>query len=104
MLKYILSAAILLAGGQALAGDRAVTWVTEPNASGYRIQMSTDAGETWLDMVDAEQPPATISVPNEGLVLIRACSLFGGQPICRPDAGVWVRDDRKSGPVGTSTP
>lgn len=91
MVKKILFL-LLLIPTLSLAADVPLKWMAANNATGYKIQISTDNGVTWdegLDVGDVTQH-TYVGVPETGLVLFRAVSYNeSGQETERPEAGAW---------------
>ena len=83
---------LLLVPSVAFSADVDLKWMVAANATGYKIQMSTDNGVTWdagLDVGDVTQH-LYLGVPETGVVLFRAVSYNAtGQETIRPEAGAW---------------
>jgi len=74
----------------AIGADVPLSWDAVPNATSYKIQMSTDMGLTW-----AQERPATgtslvwIGAPDNGLLLFRGVAIGPQGEAIRVDAGGW---------------
>lgn len=105
---FIVSALLLLAVHITDAADKMVAWDPVPSASGYRISISTDNGNTWTQVADvpATETQATVTIPDSGITLIRASSYNNIGEAIGTTNGVWFNPDWQisSAPAALRTP
>jgi hypothetical protein len=95
-LTVALAAICFLLAGTALADQVSVSWEPVSGATGYKLQISTDNGTTWTDLVDAgPETSLRVEVPSTGLVLIRAVSYNDRHTAIRYEYGAWYCGDWK---------
>jgi len=91
-MKTLLTAlAILLTTATCFAADVKLTWDPSQNATGYRVYMSTDRGQTWDAGVDVGNTTTHtyIGVPDIGLILFRVSAYNSQANSIRYNAGAW---------------
>lgn len=106
MLKTLLIAVALACAGLVQAADVDYFWDTDPTVQEYRVYHSVDGGATWLGPTVSPTIPVTVTVPDSGLVILRAAnwSATTGE-INRPEAGIWYNGDWKPvTPANMGTP
>jgi len=104
-MKKFIFILILLCTTSIHAADVKLDWDVVPLATGYKIQMSTDLGVTWLASVDAKlvKPYVYTGVPEDKLVLFRISSYNVGKESLNDYAGAWYDHRKKlAAPSGVS--
>jgi len=102
MKKFIFALSLLLVSS-AWGADVKLDWDESPGASGYKIQMSTDLGVTWLAPVDAQmvKPFTYTGVPEDKLVMFRISAYNSGKESLNDWGGAWYDHRKKlSSPSG----
>lgn len=86
---------IVLISFSAYAADVKLSWDPSDNATGYKIYMSTDQGQSWDAGVDVGNVTTYLypSVPDTGLVLFRVSAYNSQANVVRYNAGVWFCKD-----------
>jgi hypothetical protein len=89
--------AFLLMTGLANAADVTIAWNASPEATGYKIQMSTDNGATWDSGVDVGSvlTHTLLGVADSGLVLFRAVAYNNVDDAINSWSGAWYNRDWK---------
>jgi nitrogen fixation protein FixH len=84
-------AIIVLFPTLALAADVTMTWEASTGATGYKIQVSSDAGTTWGEVRDAGNVTAYtwLAAPATGLHLFRVSAYNSSGEAIRTHSGVW---------------
>lgn len=106
MRKLLISACCFLLvalAGPVWADEVTASWEAVAGATGYKLQISTDMGTTWTDLVDAgANTTITVDVPSSGLVLLRAVAYNEQHTSIRYEYGAWYCGDWKpvDRPVG----
>jgi len=78
----------------ALAADITLRWDASEGATGYKLYISTDNGQTWDAGTDVGNVTTyTLTVPDHQLVLIRASAYNDFGESIRTDAGVFYNSD-----------
>ena len=99
---------VLVLVAMAQAADKTIQWDAVPDAIGYRISISTDAGVTWTQAAEipAGTTEAVITIPDTGLTLIRASAYNNIGEAVNTTGGVWYNPDWKltETPIGLRTP
>ena len=95
MKRLLFSALIVLMATTVYAAEKTVEWDTVDGAAGYKITISIDSGATWAEVADVTAPAATatITIPDHGLVLIRASSYNNIGEATNTISGVWMNED-----------
>lgn len=90
-MKRLLSVLLLvLTPVIAIGADVPLSWEPVPNATSYKVQMSTDIGLSWT-----QERPATgtsllwTGAPDTGLLLFRGIAIGPQGEAIRVDAGAW---------------
>jgi len=88
---------VMLFAGFAFAAEVNLTWDTSPGATGYKLYMSTDSGQTWTGEMDVAKviTYAYPSVPDSGLVLFRVSAYNSVGESIRYWSGAWYCGDWK---------
>lgn len=78
------------------AADVPLKWDPSPGATGYKVFMSTDQGETWLTPMDIGNVTAFTytNVLEDRLILFKASAYNEGGEAVRTWSGAWY-DHRK---------
>ena len=78
----------------ASAADITLQWDPAEGATGYKLYISTDNGQTWSEGIDVGNVTTyTLTVPDHQLVLIRASAYNNFGESIRTDAGVFYNSD-----------
>lgn len=81
---------VFLVFGLAHAADITLSWDPSDGATGYKIYMSTDNGQTWGDGLDLENVTEyQCHAPDAGLLLFRVSAYNDFGESIRNEAGAW---------------
>ena len=95
-MKYIYLIFILLISTISNAAEITLHWDASENATGYKIYISLDCGQSWDDGLDVGNVTTyKINVPDHQLVLLRASAYNNFGESIRTDAGVFYNSDWK---------
>lgn len=108
-LVLLMSLALMLLVTPAIttAADVTLKWDTVSGATGYKIQMSTDMGVTWLAAQDVTGGTTGTflyrAVPDSGLLLFRVGAVTPNGTVYKYHAGAWYNGSWKpTEPIGLS--
>jgi len=104
-MKKLIFALILLCASSAWGADVKLDWDEVPGATGYKIQMSTDMGVTWLTPVDCgmTKPYIYTNVPEDRLIMFRVSAYNAVKNALNDYGGVWYDHRMKlANPTGVS--
>lgn len=96
MRRTLLALAIILClGTSSLAADLNLAWDPSDDATGYKVQISTDLGDTWSEPRDAGNSVTFTwtGAPDTGLVLFRASAHNAQGEATNYKKGAWYRGD-----------
>ena len=104
MKKLIVLFVVLFFPILAYSADITLNWDPSDGATGYKLYISTDAGQTWDAGTDVGNVTTyTLAVPDHTLVLIRAAAYNSFGESIRTDAGVFYNSDWKAPDNPSST-
>ena len=97
MRKLLMTIACVLLVSTASAADIHLKWDPSTGATGYKLYMSTDNGQTWDAGSDVGNVTevAAFTVPDDQLVLIRVSAYNAQGESIRYDAGVFYNSSWK---------
>lgn len=102
-LVIVWSVALLVVVSMSWAAEVTLNWDAVPGATGYKLYMSTDQGQTWdtgLDVGDVTTY-AVAGVVEDRLVMWRASAYNASNEAIRFEAGVWY--DHRLKPVNPTS-
>ena len=75
----------------AFAGEVTLRWDAnpEPDVMGYRVYQSDDLGQTWQRVADTNSTSATLTVPDDKMILFKVSAYDGTYETVRNESGVW---------------